>query len=1366
MKDGNKAGWNYVSFRDDNINVDHKWVDGQQKFAAGPAQPKFNRRNFIAGRAMVAEDFGRGEQTPGAMAASRELDMTKATPISMYGKIRRMSLPPSELGQLLKLTTGDAIPIAISRRIPGGAAGAHTKAGKVYLNADIWGLVDKTDATKEKDFLKQHGFFQNEDSSWCATHSKIEIAHEKNRSEDQLATQLNRLARRRADGTEPGGLAAARQVLADQVAAVLVDLPQSAGGVLGKIQTVGKGLRKELQNLIVAGGVNKADVETTMRNEAGAFLDWAYGGPIVDPATGKTTSRGDAGSVHDLTGRMFGAWLVMPDEMAKQAPQWSQAIESTIANTPKLEQAFREITVRSMSEQAHGFLVDRIKRQQSLATQKVIDKLRKEAREPIGTGSNIADAKESLLVAFHDKFSPVYVRVDEKVKTYLKAQQAAIKAATSPAAKAAVQRQTDLFMGEIKRKLNRLELSRTAYERGAWNEGRRYFIQMVVLENKAGKQWGLSEDDRSLYLDLQRIVETQGRSGSDGMSPRQAQLALGDMARSLGAEKWRLLQQYGDEFFNIHEREVLDDARLERALGKAFVDYLRTQTHYVATKRTWNIEEIDAIEQARKAAKAAGVNGGDTVIAQMFEYLGKKGASDVVGEGVWTAQLKGSWAAKQEVRSATWEKIDPLMQFARRNQMMMDLRDVLLEAKVKGVQDMERADGVKFPADPRGRYGHLNYMENGKKRVLIVPRQIADAFRIDPDNAKFITTVNGLVRKGFIDYNLAYTPTNVRRNQDSLEKNMPGMRETYAKTGLRAAIPGVNPFVDLTTQYLVRKFPTMGNLFGEHTVLFHLPKAERWSKIVEDPSAWQQELWKAEAANDTAKITQLYEDFSGVMEMLKGNFLVPTGKAYSNEPTQLGFAFDAMDRKGLKTLEMAERETNAKGKYAKMVQKVNVFKKNQAQNEHEDVLAKIVGYLHDRRFYGLERTVEESGLMVKRNVSIAEGERSGRLKRGIQGCVAQFFNMVEKGVVRHWRNFGERPGEMLIKDGKVWMGRAIGSMLAYGCLKKAFLWLCDDDEEKARQRFGKAYDYADFYHRAYQNCSDYVKENYNFTPIWTSGDGMTTLILGGSLTDEDKLIAPTAEYFAKWVAYNQGIGERPSLGTAIANSTFKAITPDLQLAAPAINILRDTIEATFIDNPTDYFRNAPMYDPELWEARNESWEMRGKFAAAVAGRLWNDLGGRALYAPDVNGVDNGRGSAPETLETILRRIPVLSPAIGRFFKIQVGSPEKLGEPITAERKRMDSVIGVCAKDLLRQWKGDQGVHEYDPEKFYAQLRTWSERYGFSPYDEAELKKKYYNAWIQRKFRGAYDQKKMMQLFKEGLKQGRDADDVWLMLGEQ
>ena len=35
IKDGDVAGWNYVSFRDDNIRVDHKWRDGEKLYARG-----------------------------------------------------------------------------------------------------------------------------------------------------------------------------------------------------------------------------------------------------------------------------------------------------------------------------------------------------------------------------------------------------------------------------------------------------------------------------------------------------------------------------------------------------------------------------------------------------------------------------------------------------------------------------------------------------------------------------------------------------------------------------------------------------------------------------------------------------------------------------------------------------------------------------------------------------------------------------------------------------------------------------------------------------------------------------------------------------------------------------------------------------------------------------------------------------------------------------------------------------------------------------------------------------------------------------------------------------------------------------------
>ena len=1330
------------------------FVNGDEsRFSVGSG-PLIDKAAFVAGRVRVGAtaegpDGSRvSESTPGALAASRELSSQGTTPLNALGSARRMSLPISEMEHLRKVLTGDAHPAGVmgGRRVTRSAW--QGKGGRLWLSADVFGTVDKTDRAREKERLKEHGFYRNEDPDWCATHLPGEIRAEYARSEDQLATQLENLASRRERGVEPGGQAVATQVYADELARIVLEMPRRERGVLGGIQTIGRAFRREAARAFGGGAAG----DDSAKAEAVAFLDWASG----EEMSGNLTM--DA-----LTNAMFGKWLVMPREMEARAPKWSQAVERTIANDARLRDAFEEVSSHFSDEQATGRLVERIRKQQSQETEAALKQLRADAQAPISAGSQVADAKEAFLVGFHDKFAPVTVRVDEKVKSYVKARREVLKRTTDPDERAAISAEIDLFMGEVGRRMHRLELSRTAYERGAYNEGLRYFIQSVALEDKASQRWGLTEEDRSLYLRLNRIIETQGRAASDGMSARQARIALDEMKARTGPAAWSKMEQYGREFFAIHERELLDDARLTTAFGKPFVDYLRTQVHYTATTRTFSVEELAKIDVERAKMRKLGVAGGDDIVSEMYAYAGANGAGEMTGETLWTAKMKGSTAAAQEVRSATWTKVDRLMQFLRRNQMVIDLREALVAAGVEGVRDLSRTDGATFPSDPKGRYGHINFVEGGEKRTLVVPRQIADAFKVDPDSAPWLTKANGFIRKLFIDWNPAYWAQNVKRNQDSIEKNMPGMRETYLKTALRAVAPGIGSTTDLVLQALVRNVPVAGALFGENTMLAYIPKAERFVRIIESPGEWQRDLWLAEDAGDLPKVQRLRDDFAGVMEMLRGNFLVAPEQAYSGPETS--FAADALGKKGLKTLEQIERETAAKSKTRKFVDAVNVFQKNARQQVREDELAKISAYLHDRAIYGLERSVEESGLIVKQNVSIAEGERAGRLKRPLQWGVAQFFNMVEKGVVRHWKALKERPGETLVKDGKVWIGRFIGALLSSGVLMKLMLDDSDGDEEKAKKKYGFIYGYANAFHRAYQNCSEYVKENYNIVPIWNSADGMTSVILGGALTDEDKLIVPSADFAAWTIAHRMGIAGEPSLGKALANSTFKAITPDLQLAGPLVTFLRDTVQSIFIDNPTDYFRSAPVYDKDLHARRNDSWEMRGQFAAAVGARLWNDFGGRSFLTADVNGVDNGRGSAPETLETALRRIPVLSPALARMVKVQVGSPAKRGEAIREEKGRRQGMVRLCATKLVDGVKGGVWWHTRDPAGFERQIASWTKTYGLDAADVASIRAKYFNAFIQNTNREAFDRRDIRKLFIEGRKQGLTDSQLWVMLGE-
>ena len=66
VKDGDEAGWNYVSFRDDNIRVDHKWTDGEIQFDTPELSPEGRREHDeVVARYTNAD----GTKKPGWMKA-------------------------------------------------------------------------------------------------------------------------------------------------------------------------------------------------------------------------------------------------------------------------------------------------------------------------------------------------------------------------------------------------------------------------------------------------------------------------------------------------------------------------------------------------------------------------------------------------------------------------------------------------------------------------------------------------------------------------------------------------------------------------------------------------------------------------------------------------------------------------------------------------------------------------------------------------------------------------------------------------------------------------------------------------------------------------------------------------------------------------------------------------------------------------------------------------------------------------------------------------------------------------------------------------------------------------------------------------
>ncbi len=1308
-----------------------------------------------------------GERSNYGLTASRELMNATTTPLSQLGRLNPMSLPVSELLALWKQLTGRVKGPDVKARLPGFAK--HGRGGELTIAADVFGIVDRTDMAAEKARLKQHGFFLNEDPDWAAAHTPREIRNEKARSDEQLGRQLTLLGERRVEGIEAGGQSAARGVFAHEIAQIAMNLPRQPG-VVGRVQKIGDGVRKAVAAKVRASGARGAEnVEAKMRREAGDFLDWAYGGPQTDPASGETVSRGQSLSLKELTDATFGAFLTMPAEMKSRAPSWYDAVVDTIAQSPKLASAFRELSIRGVSTRAHAEVYAAVRRSMSRETERRLAELKADIEKPIPAGSLADGAKEHLLVAFHDRMAPTVVRIDAKTRAYVKAKREVVREMRKRGAPAAeieaVEAEIERFTGNVKRTLNELEISRTAWERGAANEGMVYVDKMRELELEAGERWGLTQEDRSVYLDQMRVIETQGRAGSFGEDGAQARAILGDMARRLGAEKWAHLEDYGRRFHAIIEQEILNDPRVSEMLGEGFVNYMRTQAHYVATKRVHSVEELDAIEQARADARARGLNGGDDVVTQMFDYAGELGG--------WDAKLVGSFASKKEVRSATWERHEKLMQATRRNHLVIETRDALLAAGVEGVRDLPRAERDV----PQGsRYGLLNYVENGEKRTLVVPRQIADGFKNGGREFALAMRVNAICRKLMIDWNLGYAPVDASRNLGSIEKHMPGMHETPAKALARAVAPGTAGLTQLVAQSLAKRSKPLAAGVGvlpgfRNSIYPFVAEAHEIVKYLQDPNDFQRRVWAARDTGDAAEEARLFEIQQKARRVLKGNMFVSFAARTTGRATE-GFANDFFNRHGMEIERQAPSASRMEWIRRALKSKRNPFNMNVRQIEYNDMFAKVVAYLHDRQRYGLERSAAESGVLVKQNVGLGEVERRGADTRAIQATVNQFFNAIEKGFTQTIRATRERPGETLAKCASSWTGRFFAALASSGVLSAAIRWMFDDDEEKVRESpLGDAYDYLQACERANRNLSTYTRENYNVTPLWNSPDGYTSVCLALPLDDQDRLFSWAADHAAGEVAEKMGLmrvgPERGAVGAASA-ATLKTLAPDFTFSTPIFDLLRLAFAAATGENPRDNFRGTPMYDPNTWAMRGESLENNAQYALETGKILWNMTGGRSFYQFGYNGVDPkaGEGDAPEWLGIAVNKIPIASPILKRFVKIQCGSPEKDAQPVKDELKRVQATITYCQRKLMQESANlDGALNRVDPKRYAEMLTKWKETYGLSDAAMRKIEVNFLNAWRDLENKDLKERKRTINVIKRGRRMGIEKADELLRSGQ-
>ena len=232
------------------------------------------------------------------------------------------------------------------------------------------------------------------------------------------------------------------------------------------------------------------------------------------------------------------------------------------------------------------------------------------------------------------------------------------------------------------------------------------------------------------------------------------------------------------------------------------------------------------------------------------------------------------------------------------------------------------------------------------------------------------------------------------------------------------------------------------------------------------------------------------------------------------------------------------------------------------------------------------------------------------------------------------------------------------------------------------------------------------------------------------------------------------------------DASVRLVVPDLEITGPIVETLRIAHAAVTGANPDDSFRRAQMFDQRKIDMRYESWQDFAEFSSMIGAKLANYWGLRGVYKFDENGVDNGRGEVDEPVEWALKKLPIVSSVLGRMIKVQVGSPKKDAAPITAERKRRDTVISVCAERLFEKRKGDTFFHDRDWKGYTEQLAKFKETYGLDDDDVDLIRARYLNTCNTYENRDALDKRALEKAMEEAERQGKSKAAVWVMLGER
>ena len=1311
----------------ESISQDGADGNGDLRLSRGGYKPGDWRKTFTFGKAAR----GAAEQTNGGIAAGEERRRWEENPVDE--RIPEWDAPARNpnIAKPFALSSAEGVRLV---KLLGGTM----KKPKAYK--DAIGVIDESDEQRIRDDLKAMGFFKGDDFLWAATATPAEVAADRADSQAALDARLEKLGEQRLKGEAGGGNRGLVRVSMSQVADLVLSLPAETGGNLGNVRTLAQG--------IVRGFEKDRTPEQAAYyfEEARNLLDWFYGlknedlrlknedrrlEPPVESPKDQSSILNPQSSISNpksLLARAFGAFLEAPDAVAERAPGLYREFVDAISRNDKLLHAFDAIRRTALGEGSAERVYAEIEAGRTARVEEAARRLADEVEKPIG--SRLERAKDSFIYNFDDMHGPIFMHITRAQKRQLAELKASLKAGRI------TQAEYDAATAAFRTAVQGLKIAELKVDRGSQNEIRQYLWDMTFVFEQA-KAAGVDPKDAQRYMDLRWIVSTGGRAGARGMSARDAQICLDNMKEHLGDEAFARLEGVSAQFHAVREKNILDDPRLAAMIGQDRVNFYKNNVHYVRTERTRATPEELAKMEADRAAFRRENKGDDDVTAAMLSLLDKTGGrGGGIGNSTWGHALEGSVKDIKDRLAATWRNDTRLMAAMERNDFVLKIRDALLAAKAEGVHDLPGSRGVDYPQNAR--YGHIRYFENGKQRVLVVPRVLADGYRQVSDAMTGWSAWGKIAHGVFIDWNLAYTLRNMTRNMASNESNIVGMRADNATIVGNAIAPGAGRAASMAAYQIARHLPSAvfrnpftRAVFGEHVNAAYAGQAQRILELYLDPRKAVERRAAAEEARlrgDTAPAMELDADLELMRFVTKGGALI----ARFDEVRGAGRDADLFMRKsGLGEI-YGEKGPSAPTSRAHKILATTgkvlsyPFRRNAQFNRDLELHAKITAALAIHEMQpGL--TAEQVGIEVARRASIPHAERRGAQSKMINYAWNMFFNTALKGGQRFVGNVVRNPrlaGKMAAQS----LGPQLfwATMIAGGGLAAVIRNMFgggDDAEEKARQAgLGGLLDYAQLMHDGAFAASPYLQRFYHWCPLGQVGERYIGIAL--PRTDEEKMLLP----FIDWAAAKfapQPTDPTATLGDAVKRGVVGTFVPDIFARTPLVAAAQDLLgPILFNNNPMDTYRGTHVYDNGLFQARGESVGDAAAFGWAMAKQVFNDLGGRTIVRPRRNEIEVAEGSgaqppsfAEKAWDTILNDIPVLSGVLGGSLRMTLTKEQRLDQIEREVLAPIRAVKNLRSEELMKMMlESPVANNGSETPEIKEKLDAWAERYDW---DEAE-----------------------------------------------